>query len=266
VQVHWHVPLHHAILLFFAAMVGGLLNSVAGGGGFIAFPALLFTGVNPIQANATNTVALWPGTLASVGAYWREFQDRSNWTLLRPLFIVTFFGSIVGALLLLNTPERTFVQLIPWLLGGATLLFIFGARITAFVRGRISQHADQHASKLTVIGGTLIQLAVAIYIGYFGAGAGMLMLALFAVMGMENIHTMNAFKSLLAICANGVAVITFIIFGKVLWMQAGIMIVGAMIGGYFGAWYALKMDPKVVRYVVIAIGCTMTAYFTWKLL
>src|SRR4051812_50187518 len=86
-------------------MAGGLLNSVAGGGGFIAFPALLFTGVNPIQANATNTVALWPGTLASVGAYWREFQDRSNWTLLRPLFIVTFFGSIVGALLLLTLPS-----------------------------------------------------------------------------------------------------------------------------------------------------------------
>jgi len=156
--------------------------------------------------------------------------------------------------------------LIPWLLGGATLLFIFGAKITAFVRGRISQHAEQHASRFTLIGGTLIQLAVAVYIGYFGAGAGMLMLALFAVMGMENIHTMNAFKSLLAICANGVAVITFIIFGNVLWMQAGIMITGAMIGGYFGAWYALKMDPKVVRYLVIAIGCTMTAYFTWKLM
>ena len=260
------MPQHHAILLFFAAMAGGLLNSVAGGGGFIAFPALLFTGVNPINANATNTVALWPGTLASVGAYFREFKDRSNWYLLRPLFIVTFFGSVAGALLLLNTPERTFVQLIPWLLGGATLLFIFGARITSFVRQRISRHVEQHASKLTVIGGTLIQLAVAVYIGYFGAGAGMLMLALFAVLGMENIHTMNAFKSLLAICANGVAVITFIIFGKVLWMQAGIMIVGAMIGGYFGAWYAQKLDPKLVRYIVIAIGCGMTAYFSWKLM
>jgi uncharacterized membrane protein YfcA len=260
------VTLSHAILLFFAAMFGGLLNSVAGGGGFIAFPALLFTGVNPINANATNTVALWPGTLASVGAYWREFQDRSNWNLLRPLFLVTFIGSVLGALLLLKTPEYTFVRLIPWLLGGATLLFIFGGKMTAFVRGRIVHHVEHHASKFTMVAGTLIQLAVAVYIGYFGAGAGIIMLALFAVMGMENIHTMNAFKSLLAICANGVAVITFIIFGKVLWMQAGIMITGAMIGGYFGAWYALKLDPKVVRYVVIAIGCTMTAYFTWKIL
>src|SRR3954468_582516 len=221
-------------------MFGGLLNSVAGGGGFIAFPALLFTGVNPIHANATNTVALWPGTLASVGAYWREFQDRSNWRLLRPLFIVTFFGSIAGALLLLNTPERTFVQLIPWLLGGATLLFIFGGRITAFVRARLARHAEQNASRFARIAGTFIQLTVAVYIGYFGAGAGILMLALFAVMGMENIHTMNAFKSLFAISANGVAVVTFIIFGKVLWLQAGVMVIGAMLGGYFGAWYAQK--------------------------
>ena len=253
------------MLLFFAAMAGGLLNSVAGGGGFIAFPALLFTGVNPIHANATNTVALWPGTLASVGAYWREFQSRDNWRLLRPLFVVTFIGSVVGALLLLSTPERTFVRLIPWLLGGATLLFIFGGKITAFVRERVTQHVEHHASILTLVGSTIIQLAVAIYIGYFGAGAGILMLALFAVMGMENIHTMNAFKSLLATCANGVAVVTFIIFHQVLWMQAGIMVIGAMIGGYFGAWYAQKLDPKFVRYAVIAIGCTMTAYFTWKI-
>jgi uncharacterized membrane protein YfcA len=260
------VTLSHATLLFFAAMLGGLLNSVAGGGGFIAFPALLFTGVNPINANATNTVALWPGTLASVGAYWREFQDRNNWKLLRPLFIVTFVGSVIGALLLLKTPERTFVRLIPWLLGGATLLFIFGGKMTAFVRERITHHVEQHATKVTLIGGTLIQLALAVYIGYFGAGAGIIMLALFAVMGMENIHTMNAFKSLLATCANGIAVITFIIFQKVLWMQAVIMLVGAMIGGYFGAWYAQKLDPRQVRYVVIAIGCTMTAYFTWKLM
>ena len=260
------MTLAHAILLFFAAMLGGLLNSVAGGGGFIAFPALLFTGVNPINANATNTVALWPGTLASVGAYWREFQNRENWTLLRPLFVVTFLGSVVGALLLLSTPERTFVRLIPWLLGGATLLFIFGGRMTAFVRARISRHVDQHASTFTLISGTLIQLALAVYIGYFGAGAGIIMLALFAVMGMENIHTMNAYKSLLATCANGVAVVTFIIFRKVLWMQALIMVTGAMIGGYFGAWYAQRLDPRHVRYAVIAIGCTMTAYFTWKIM
>src|SRR4051794_41700731 len=112
-------------------MAGGLLNSVAGGGGFIAFPALLFTGVNAINANATNTVALWPGTLASVGAYWREFQDRSNWALLRPLFLVTFIGSVGGGPLLFHTPPRTLVPVITLLLRGATPLFFFGARSTA---------------------------------------------------------------------------------------------------------------------------------------
>ena len=256
--------LHHAALLFCAAFLAGVLNSVAGGGGFIAFPSLLFTGVNAINANATNCVALWPGTLASTGAYRREFEDRALWKLLGPLFVVTFLGSIVGALLLLRTPERTFIRMIPWLLGGATLLFTFGGKMTAFVRSRLEQHIEHHAGKLTVIGVTVLQLIVSVYIGYFGAGAGILMLALFAMMGMENIHTMNAFKSLLATCANGVAVITFIVAGKVLWPQAVLMLVGAGIGGYGGAWYAQKLDPKLVRWIVIAIGCGMTAYFAWK--
>src|SRR4051812_49178074 len=231
------------------------MNSVAGGGSFLAFPALLFTGMNAIAANATNTVALWPGTVASAFAYRRELRNRDVWKKLGPLFVVTFAGSIAGALLLLKTPEKTFVALIPLLLGAATLLFAFGNRLRDVVK----------VGKSPVFA-TVLQLFVAIYIGYFGAGAGILMLALFAVMGMENIHTMNAFKSMLAALANGVAVVTFIVFGKVLWMQAGIMIIGAMIGGYFGAWYAQKLDPKVVRYLVIGIGCTMTAYFTWKLM
>lgn len=254
------VVLHHAALLFGAALVAGALNSVAGGGGFIAFPALLFTGVSAIPANATNTVALWPGTLASAFAYRRELADRGPWRLLGPLFAVTFLGSIVGALLLLRTPERTFVRLIPWLLGSATLLFAFGAKLTALVRARLSRH---HAGKLTTVAVTALQLIVAVYIGYFGAGAGILMLALFAVIGMENIHTMNAFKSLLATCANAVALVTFTVAGKVLWPQATLMLVGAAIGGYGGAWYAQKIDPKHVRWLVIAIGCAMTTYFAY---
>ncbi len=258
------VPFHHAILLFCAALVGGTLNSVAGGGGFIVFPSLLFTGMNAINANATNTVALWPGTLASTGAYRRELADRRVWKLLGPLFVVTFVGSIVGALLLLHTPEKTFVRLVPFLLGGATCLFTFGGRLSAFVRGRLQRHSERNASLLTVVAVTLLQLMVSVYIGYFGAGSGILMLALFAIMGMENIHTMNAFKSLLATCANGVAVITFVIAGKIVWPQALVMVVGAGIGGYGGAWYAQKLDPKRVRWVIIVVGCTMTTYFALK--
>jgi uncharacterized membrane protein YfcA len=249
----------HAPLLFLAAVAAGGINSVAGGGGFIAFPALVFAGIPPVNANATNTIALWPGTVASSGAYHRELRHRQTWRALAPLFIVSMLGSLVGASLLLRTPQRTFLRVVPWLLLGATLLFIFGARISSFIRARMARH--QRADALHLAGITLLQLVVSVYIGYFGAGAGMIMLALFALMGMENIHTMNAFKTVLASVANGVAVVTFIVAGAVVWPQAVLMLVGAAIGGYAGAYYAQKLDPAVVRRLVIVIGIAMTAYF-----
>lgn len=252
----------HAPLLFAAAVVAGAINSVAGGGGFIAFPALVFAGVPPVNANATNTVALWPGTLASSGAYRRELQHRRHWKALAPLFVVSLLGSLAGALLLLKTPERTFTRLIPWLLLGATVLFIFGGRISNFVRARMARH--ERADLLHLAGITFLQLVTAIYIGYFGAGAGIVMLALFALLGMENIHTMNAFKTVLASVANGIAVITFVFAGAVAWPQAVLMTVGAALGGYAGAYYAQKLDPVAVRRIVIAIGLAMTAYFFYR--
>jgi uncharacterized membrane protein YfcA len=249
----------HAPLLFAAAVIAGVINAVAGGGGFIAFPALVFAGIPPVNANATNTIALWPGTVASSGAYRRELRDPKQWRALLPLFIVSLFGSLAGAELLLKTPQRTFLRIVPWLLLGATLLFIYGGRISGFIRHRIEKH--ERADRLHLAGITVLQLITAVYIGYFGAGAGMIMLALFALMGMENIHTMNAFKTVLASTANGVAVITFIVAGAVAWPQGVVMLVGAAIGGYAGAYYARKMDPVVVRRIVIAIGMAMTVYF-----
>jgi len=247
------VHIDHAALLFFAALAAGALNSVAGGGSFLTFPALLFTGMNAIIANATNTVAVWPGTVASVIAYRRELRDEATWKLLAPLFAVTFVGSIAGALLLLKTPEKTFTTLIPILLGMATLVFAFGPRL----------HDVAKVARKPVVG-TLLQLAVAIYIGYFGAGAGILMLALFSLMGMKIIHAMNAFKTLLATLANGIAVVTFIVARKVVWPEALLMTAGAAIGGYGGAFLAQRVDPKRVRWIVIVIGCAMTVYFAVK--
>jgi uncharacterized membrane protein YfcA len=234
-------------------LAAGALNSVAGGGSFLSFPALLFTGMNAIVANATNTVAVWPGTVASTFAYRREMRDRETWKMLAPLFAVTFVGSIAGAVLLLKTPEKTFTTLIPILLGMATLVFTFGPRLRDVAKVGRSR-----------IVGTMLQLVVAIYIGYFGAGAGILMLALLTLMGMTNIHAMNAFKSLLATVANGIAVVTFIVAGKVVWPDALLMTVGAAIGGYGGAFLAQRVDPKRVRWIVIAIGCAMTVYFAVK--
>jgi uncharacterized membrane protein YfcA len=245
--------LHSAGVLLAAGIVGGALNSVAGGGGFICFPALLLSGVPPIPANATNAVALWPGTLASTGAYRREF-GRGPAGVLGPLLLMSLLGGALGALLLLKTPEHAFTRMIPWLLLAATLLFTFAGKLTRRHPGA------RHSSW----GMWLLQFLIAIYIGYFGAGAGILMLALLAVMGMTHIHTMNAFKTLLATCANGVAVLTFIVAGAVYWPQALLMTTGAVVGGYGGAHYAQKVDPRHVRYLVIAVGFFMTAYFFLK--
>jgi uncharacterized protein len=251
---------HNFILLFFAAMGGGLINSVAGGGGFIAFPALLFSGVPSINANATGTVALWPGTLASTGAYHKALSKELLKRIL-PLIIITFLGSIAGSILLLKTRQSTFDKMIPWLLLAATLLFTFSGKVTTWVN---RHHSEGGPSPMRVIGVTLLQAVAAVYIGYFGAGSGIVMLALLAMMGIENIHSLNGLKTLLATCGNAVAVIIFIIARAVFWPQAVVMVFGGALGGYIGAWYAQKMTPKAVRYVVITIGCSLTAYFFWR--
>ncbi len=236
------------------------MNSVAGGGGFIAFPSLLFAGVPSINANATSTVALWPGTLASTGAYRRALSVELLRRIL-PLIIITFLGSMVGSMLLLKTRQSTFDKLIPWLLLGATLLFSFSGKVNSWVK---RHHSESGPSAMRTAGITVLQACAAVYIGYFGAGVGIVMLALLAMMGIENIHSLNGLKTLLATCGNAVAVVVFIIARAVFWPQALVMIFGGALGGYVGAWYAQKMDPRSVRYIVIAIGCSMTAYFFWK--
>ena len=161
-----------------------------------------------------------------------------------------------------NTPA-TFLSLVPWLLLGATLLFALSGRV---VRLRLSQAAGASGNRSTrlLLLGILIQFVVSIYIGYFGAGAGILMLAMFALMGMEGIHTMNGMKTVLASTVNAIAVITFVIAKAVMWPQAAWMILGAGIGGYGGAYYAQKMDPKHVRRFVIVIGTVLSTYFFLK--
>ncbi len=247
--------MHHGLFLFAAALLAGVLNSVAGGGGFIAFPALVFTGMPPINANATNTAALWPGTVASTGAY-RNVLSREDRSLVTPLMVTGLAGGLIGAVVLLKTPQQTFLRLVPWLLLGATLLFCFSRRITLWIRQRGSE-----SSRLNGIAGAAVQLVIALYIGYFGAGAGILMLALFALMGVENIHTMNGLKTMMASVCNAVALATFIVARAIVWPQALLMIVGAAIGGYGGAYYAQKLPAERVRQFVIFTGFSMSAYF-----
>lgn len=247
------------LLLFVAAIVGGTLNAVAGGGSFFTFPALIFTGVAPITANATSTVAIWPGSLASIGAYRREVMKQPR-TILFALVGTSLVGGGLGAILLLHTSQAFFVTLVPYLLLLATLLFTFSPYITA----RLRQHSNTSGERRSwgnLLGVCIAQFIISIYGGYFGGGIGILMLATLAMMGMENIHEMNAIKTVLASCINGVAVIIFIINGAILWPQALVMIVGAIMGGYGGAALARKIEQKWIRLFVIVVGSVLTLYF-----
>jgi uncharacterized membrane protein YfcA len=229
------LTLETIIFLFFAGAIGGALNAVAGGGSFVAFPALLFTGVPPIPANATNTIALWTGAAASGGAY-RSKLDIPRRVMV-PLLGASLVGGLVGAVLLLKTPAHTFMRVLPWLTLGATLLFAFGKKLAG---GRASV-IEHEASTRALAATTLFQFAVAVYGGYFGGGMGIVMLAMLAALGMTDIHAMNALKSVMGFVINGVAVVTFIV-----------------------AHYAMKLPQKWIRVFVVLVGAGMTIYFFWK--
>ncbi|MGB7845683.1 MAG: sulfite exporter TauE/SafE family protein [Candidatus Acidiferrum sp.] len=249
----------HAILLFFAAAIAGTLNAVAGGGSFVSFPVLLFTGVPAVEANATNTVALWPGLAASTVAYLKRLNAPRR--VLLPLLLTSVAGGWAGALLLLRTPQHTFLSLVPWLLLGGTLLFTFGNKIRA-IAGRAAIVDDlRQISWQAIVVTSILELLVAVYGGYFGAGIGFITLGMLAALGMRDILAMGAIRTLLAAAINAAAVVTFIWAGAVLWPQCLLMISGALAGGWFGARYAQKADPRKVRYVVIGVGLVMSAYF-----
>jgi len=246
-----------ALFLFVAGALGGALNAVAGGGSFVAFPALLFTGVPPIAANATNTVALWVAVTASTGAY-RKRLDLSR-RIMVPLAITSVIGAIGGAYLLLHTPAQTFLRVLPWLMLGATLLFAFGGRLAGSQRG-----LAHDISTAALVYASAFELVVAVYGGYFGGGVGIVNLAMLAAIGMTDIHAMNALKVLLGGIINGIATVTFIVAGAVVWKPGLVTIAGGILGGYYGAHYAQKLPQVWIRWFVIFVGTSMTIYFFWK--
>ena len=252
------MDIHTYIFLFVAGVLGGVLNAVAGGGSFVAFPALMFAGIPPISANATNTVALWVGVTASTGAY-RKHLDISRRVMV-PLAVTSVIGGIAGAFLLLRTPAHTFLHVLPWLMLGATLLFVFGGRLARGSKSGLAHDASTTAIAVAAI----FELVVAVYGGYFGGGVGIMNLAMLAVLGMTDIHAMNALKVVLGGIINGVAVVTFILAGAVAWKPGAIMTAGAIVGGYFGAHYAQRLPQSWIRVFVIVVGTGMTIYFFWK--
>jgi uncharacterized protein len=246
------------LFLFFAGALGGALNSVAGGGSFVAFPALLFSGVPPIPANATNTIALWTAAAASGGAYRKRLNVVRR--VMAPLLIASLIGGVTGAVLLLKTPAETFMRVIPWLILGATLLFAFGRRLAA---GRKSV-VEHEASLGALAAATAFQFFVAVYGGYFGGGMGIVMLAMLATLGMTDIHSMNALKTVMALVINGVAVVVFVVEKAVYWKHGIVMIFGGILGGYLGAHYAQKLPQAWIRWFVVMIGTGMAVYFFWR--
>ncbi|MBC8101906.1 MAG: sulfite exporter TauE/SafE family protein [Cytophagales bacterium] len=263
------VSLPQALLLIAASALAGAINSVAGGGTLLTFPALLATGQLSTVANATSTVALWPGQLSSLWGYKQEITQNAR--TIAPISGIGLLGGVGGALLFARTPVSTFDRLIPFLVLLATVLFMAQEPLSRWQKTRATtagaavpvppsapnQQAREGILHLTLPVG-LFLLGIAVYGGYFGAGIGILTLAAFGLMGLTNIHQMNGIKAIFTLGINGVASAIFIQRGLVDWKIAGLMAVGSLFGGWAGAGIARRIGQKNVRRVVIAIGLLLT--------
>ena len=251
------------LYLFVVALFGGALNAVAGGGSFIGVPALLSAGIAPVAANATTTLAMWPGSLSSAIAYRQEIIRARHW--LMTLGAASLAGGLVGGWLLIRTTDQRFLQLLPWLMLAAAVTFTLGGRVVDRLLRRAKADASTAGSAPRVPVWMLVfQFGIAIYGGYFGGGMGIMMLAAFSVAGMTDIHEMNGIKTLAAVAINGVALVEFIANGAIAWAPGLTMVGGAIIGGYYGAFLARRVSTGVVRAIVIVIAWTMTMYFFVK--
>jgi len=259
------------LILFLAAMCGGAVNAVAGGGTLLTFPALLWCGQAAIAANATSTVALWPGALSSFWGYRSELGSNAREIAL--LAIPSFAGGVLGAVLLVGTDPRTFDILVPYLVLLATLLFMSQEPLARWQRRRAEQRGtpggvlpvEELAHGMQIGAGRWLavlafQFLVGLYGGYFGAGIGILMLAAFGFLGLTNIHHMNALKNLNGMCINGVAAAMFIAKGLVDWRLAAWMAAASVVGGYAGAGLARRAGQRNVRRTIIGIGLALSAW------
>jgi hypothetical protein len=255
------------LILCIAAALAGAINSVAGGGTLLTFPVLVavlgeqgYAAADAaVIANATSTVALFPGSVAAIGGYRRELKAARRWALL--LTAPSLLGGFVGGRLLTTLPAETFHVLVPWLILTAALLFALQPSIARWAGIGKPHDAPSRATLAAVVA---FQFGVAIYGGYFGAGIGILMLSALAMMGLADIHVMNGLKSWLGSCINGVAVVVFISGGKVDWPLALPMLVAGMIGGFGGATIARRLNRNLVRGLVIAIGFALASYYFYK--
>jgi uncharacterized membrane protein YfcA len=230
------------------------MNAAAGGGSFVTIPALVSVGVPSVAANASSTVALLPGTLASAWAWRRDFRSFEG-VPLRTMVLISLGGGLAGALLLLATPQRAFDVLLPWLLLVATLVFAFGGQLGTVIRRWVPIGPG------AVLGA---QVVLAVYAGYFGGGVGIMLLAVWSVLGGLDIKAMSALRTLLVSAANAVAVLCFVAAGPVRWPETVVMGGAAIIGGYVGARLARRVPGPLLRRFVIAFGVATTVLFFWR--
>ena len=254
---HWHY-----LWLVVASLLAGVMNAMAGGGSFISFPAMLGMGVPPIEANATNTVALWPGQLTSLATLRGDVRP----TLLPVVLTTSVIGGIMGAEILLHTRQVTFMHLIPWLLLMGALIFGVSGRVSRWLRDRtLKGNTEHHAEpKMNMVALSFALFPICFYIGYFGAGGGFLIMTVLALFGMEDMHQLNAMKVVAACASNFCAILTFIFSGRILWHYCVVSMLFAGFGGYLGARYARRMNPEILRSVVVVTGVVIAAYFFWR--
>lgn len=253
-----HSPASSYLLLVFAAFLGGFVNSIAGGGGFIAFPALLKSGLLPIQANATTTVALWPGQFTSIAGYREELRHHLH--LVIPVGVVALIGGFAGAWTLLHNSQSSFLRLVPYLFLLGSTAFALSGPISRAVKRR-TEHYTGGKEHIHLIPLLLALLCICYYIGYFGAGAGLLTMTALAFCGVERIAEINALKVVTTTVANGVACATFIAHAAVAWHDCWYMMIACAIGGYTGARNSRRVSDKVLRPIIIVFGFSLAIYF-----
>jgi uncharacterized membrane protein YfcA len=238
---------HPWILLAVAAFGAGVVNAIAGGGSLLSFPALLFTGMPPLQANATNTVAIWPGTVSSTWAYRKFIAEERRRALV--LAVPSLAGGLAGSVLLLNTPEKAFKAVVPWLILFAAGLLALQGPVARWVARKLPMAGDRVPAPLWIA-----QFLISVYGGYFGAGIGILMLAAMAIFLPDTIQHANALKVLFALLINGIAAVYFLFAGAVHLPEAGLMAVASVAGGWLGALVAQRLPAALLRYAVITFA------------
>lgn len=243
--------MNHPLLIFGAGLLAGAMNALAGGGSFASLPALIAAGVPSVQANASSTVALFPGGVASAWAY-RDGLGPVGTVPLRPLLLTTLAGGAVGAVLLLRTPTEIFNVVLPWLLLFATLALALGRRFSGWLGRR------RGIGRPAVLA---VQFALGIYAGYFGGAVGILMMAVWGLLGQHDLKRLNAPRTLLVSSANMVAVLIFIVARAVRWPETALMLVAALVGGYGGAQIGRSTSPKVARVATLTVSTGITLGF-----